>query len=89
MNSAQPLPLPVSAELSERLSHEIEVTPAFYDIDPMEVVWHGHYVKFMELARGALLARLGYGYAEMRDSGFAWPAISPAPHRWKNSSELI
>ncbi|MBQ0933972.1 acyl-CoA thioesterase [Ideonella paludis] len=68
-------PLPVSSELSARLTHDIEVTPAFFDIDPMEVVWHGHYVKFMELARSALMSRLGYNYAEMRDSGFAWPVV--------------
>jgi acyl-CoA thioester hydrolase len=73
--SGERLPLPVSAELTARLSHTIEVTPAFFDIDPMDVVWHGHYVKFMELARSALMDRLGYGYAAMRDSGFAWPVV--------------
>jgi acyl-CoA thioester hydrolase len=57
------------------LSHEIEVTPAFYDIDPMEVVWHGHYVKYLELARCALLARYDYDYPRMRDSGYAWPIV--------------
>ncbi len=57
------------------LSHEIEVTPAFYDIDPMEIVWHGHYVKYLELARSALLARFDYDYPRMRDSGYAWPIV--------------
>lgn len=58
-----------------RLSHEIEVVPAFYDIDPMLVVWHGHYIKFFERARGELFDRLGYGYAAMQASGFAWPIV--------------
>jgi len=57
------------------LSHEIEVVPAFYDIDPMEIVWHGHYVKYLERARSALLARFDYDYAAMRDSGFVWPIV--------------
>jgi len=57
------------------LSHEIEVVPAFYDIDPMEIVWHGHYVKYLERARSALLARVDYDYAAMRDSGFVWPIV--------------
>jgi acyl-CoA thioester hydrolase len=57
------------------LSCEIEVLPAFYEIDPMEVVWHGHYVKYMEQARCALLARLNYGYPQMRDSGYMWPVV--------------
>lgn len=59
----------------ERLSCEIEVTPAFCDIDVMEIVYHGHYVRYLELARSALLARFGYDYPRMRDSGYAWPVI--------------
>ena len=57
------------------LSHEIEVRPAFYDLDPMDIVWHGHYVKYLELARCALLERLDYGYPQMRASGYAWPVV--------------
>lgn len=57
------------------LSHEIEVTPAFFDIDAMEIVWHGHYVKYLELARCALLAKYDYDYTRMRESGYAWPVV--------------
>lgn len=57
------------------LSHSIEVVPAFFDIDVMEIVWHGHYVKFMEMARSALLSKFDYDYAAMRDSGYAWPIV--------------
>lgn len=57
------------------LSHEIEVRPAFFDVDPMAVVWHGNYVKYFELVRAALMDRLGYGYKEMRDSGYLWPIV--------------
>ncbi|MFP2910919.1 acyl-CoA thioesterase [Pyxidicoccus sp. 3LFB2] len=57
------------------LSHEIELSPAFHDLDPMEVVWHGHYVKYLELARCALLAKFDYDYPQMRESGFAWPVV--------------
>jgi acyl-CoA thioester hydrolase len=59
----------------ERLSHEIEITPAFYDIDVMEIVYHGHYVRFLELARSALLARCDYDYPRMRESGYGWPVV--------------
>ncbi len=57
------------------LSHEVEVVPAFFDIDPMEIVWHGHYVKYLEVARSALLAKFDYDYPRMRASGFAWPIV--------------
>ena len=59
----------------ERLSCEIEITPAFYDIDVMEIVYHGNYVRFLELARSALLAKFDYDYPRMRDSGFGWPVV--------------
>lgn len=61
--------------MSPDLSHETEVVPAFYDIDPMEIVWHGHYVKYLEVARTALLAKFGYDYPRMRASGYAWPIV--------------
>lgn len=57
------------------LFHEIEIVPAFHDLDPMEIVWHGHYVKYLELARCALLSRFNYDYPQMRESGYAWPIV--------------
>ena len=57
------------------LSHEIEVVPPFFDIDSMDIVWHGHYVKYLELARCALLEKFDYGYARMRESGYGWPVV--------------
>ena len=62
------------------LSHEIEVTPAFFDIDVMEIVWHGHYVKYLEMARSALLAKYGYDYPQMRASGYAWRVRRCSPN---------
>jgi acyl-CoA thioester hydrolase len=57
------------------LFHEIELIPAFHDLDPMAVVWHGHYLKYFELARCALLQRFDFDYMEMRDSGYVWPIV--------------
>ncbi|MEQ8266971.1 MAG: acyl-CoA thioesterase [Parvibaculum sp.] len=47
----------------------------FHDLDPMNIVWHGNYARFFELGRSALLGKIGYGYAAMKASGFAWPVI--------------
>ena len=47
----------------------------FYDLDPMEVVWHGNYAKYFEVARCAVLDAIQYNYGEMKASGFAWPVI--------------
>ena len=57
------------------LSCEIELQVAFFDLDPMDIVWHGHYVKYLELARCALLERFDYGYAQMCASGYVWPVV--------------
>ena len=58
-----------------RPSAEIEVSPAFHDLDPMVVVWHGHYLKYLELARCALLQTFDYDYPQMRESGYLWPIV--------------
>jgi acyl-CoA thioester hydrolase len=54
---------------------ETEMQVQFSDLDPMEIVWHGHYVKYLEIARCALLDRIGYNYQQMKASGYAWPVI--------------
>jgi acyl-CoA thioester hydrolase len=54
---------------------EIELVPAFHDLDPMAVVWHGNYLKYFELARCALLQRYDYDYVQMHASGFVWPIV--------------
>ena len=53
----------------------IDIQIPFHDVDMMEVVWHGHYAKYFEIARCALLEKIDYNYPQMRDSGYAWPVI--------------
>ena len=65
----------ISSDARPDLSHEIELTPAFHDLDPMDIVWHGNYVKYLEIARNALMAKFGYDYPQMRESGYAWPIV--------------
>ncbi len=57
------------------LQAEVEMLVPFFDVDSMDVVWHGHYVKYFEVARCALLERIGHNYQQMRDAGYAWPII--------------
>jgi len=57
------------------LQVETEILVPFFDVDMLEIVWHGHYVKYLEVARCALLDRLAHTYSQMRDSGYAWPVI--------------
>ena len=32
------------------ISEETEVSAEFFDVDAMQVVWHGNYVKYLEIA---------------------------------------
>ena len=57
------------------LQAEVEILVPFFDVDSMDVVWHGHYVKYLEVARCALLDRIGHNYVQMCDAGYAWPVI--------------
>ncbi len=57
------------------LSVEVTIKVQFFDLDPMNVVWHGHYARYLEVARCALLDRIGYNYAQMEASGYAWPIV--------------
>jgi acyl-CoA thioester hydrolase len=57
----------------DKIYEETEFTVQFYDVDSMNVVWHGNYIKFFEQARCALLKKIGYGYTEMKESGYAFP----------------
>jgi acyl-CoA thioester hydrolase len=56
-------------------SVETIVKAQFYDLDPMDIVWHGNYARFLEQARCDLLDRLDYNYAQMKASGFAFPVV--------------
>jgi acyl-CoA thioester hydrolase len=57
------------------LTSEIEVEVPFHDADPMGVTWHGNYLRYLELARSALLNELGYNVRQMTASGYAWPIV--------------
>ena len=57
------------------LTASIQVEVPFHDVDAMNVAWHGHYVKYFEIARCALLRLFNYDYPEMKASGYLWPVV--------------
>lgn len=54
---------------------EIEIEIPFHDVDVMRVAWHGHYAKYLEIARCALFEQFDYNVPQMEASGYAWPVI--------------
>lgn len=58
-----------------KLTASAEITVPFHDLDAVNIVWHGHYAKYLEIARDELMNRIGYGHAEMLASGYVWPVV--------------
>ena len=54
---------------------DVIIEVPFHDVDTMNVVWHGHYLKYFEIARCKLLDQFHYNYKQMLASGYAWPVI--------------
>ena len=54
---------------------QYEKTIPFYDVDPMRVVWHGNYIKYLEEARCAYLNEENMTYADMGKIGYAFPVV--------------
>jgi acyl-CoA thioester hydrolase len=57
------------------LSATIETQVGFHDVDLASVVWHGHYLKYLENARWALMDSIGFGLDQMLASGYGWPIV--------------
>ena len=64
---------------------EVFVEVPFHDVDIMRIAWHGHYVKYFEIARTALIRELDYDIDAMERDGFAWPIVESSPSSWNGS----
>lgn len=60
---------------SHLLSADTLLTIPFHDVDSAQIVWHGHYAKYLEIARARLLDKIDYNYVQMEASGYFWPVI--------------
>ncbi len=57
------------------LTASVEIEIPFHDCDPMRIVWHGNYARYLEVARCELLRKFDYDYLQMHESGYMWPII--------------
>ena len=64
-----------NTKVKKSMQTQIEIEIPFYDLDPMQVVWHGNYVKYLERGRCALLDKLGMTYSDMAAAGLAFPIV--------------
>lgn len=55
-------------------SYETQMTVAFHDLDPLQIVWHGNYLKYFDIARFGLFSSVGVDlYAYMLDKHYVFP----------------
>lgn len=57
------------------LTNRTTLRVRFSEVDSMEVVWHGEYVRYMEDGREAFGRQYGIGYTELRDAGYVVPMV--------------
>ena len=60
----------------------VQTRPLFADVDAMNVVYYGRYLRFFELGRAELMRDSGRAYREMADQGLHLP-VTEAHVRYK------
>lgn len=58
------------------MKETIDLKIDFFDLDPMNIVWHGNYLKFFEKVRCAFLKKINFTYTDMAKNNFAFPIVS-------------
>ena len=43
----------------DKKTFEVKISVPFFDLDPMQIVWHGNYLNYFEIARAALFEHHG------------------------------
>ena len=54
---------------------ETPISIPFHDIDIMDIAWHGHYLKYFELARTDIMKMMSLDWTDLREMGIALPVV--------------
>jgi acyl-CoA thioester hydrolase len=80
-------------EAQKRQSREIKMKVPFFDLDPLQIVWHGNYLKYFDIARSELFDGLGVDLFEFHDrTRYIFPIIRSSVkhiHPLKRGDEFI
>lgn len=61
------------------VSFSTEMKVAFHDLDPLQIVWHGNYLKYFDVARFGLFQSVGIDlYAYMLEEKIVFPVTRSA-----------
>lgn len=74
-------------------SHTVALKVPFYDLDPMQIVWHGNYLKYFDFARSELFDSLGVDlFAVHERTRYIFPIVRTAVkhiHPLKRGDEFL
>jgi acyl-CoA thioester hydrolase len=59
----------------QKLSERTEIDIHFYDVDLLNIVWHGNYVKYLENGREAFGKKYGIAYMDIYNNGYITPIV--------------
>ena len=59
----------------QHLSSVCEVKVRFNEVDSLGIIWHGHYLRFLEDGREHFGKEFGLGYLDFYESGFIVPIV--------------
>jgi len=62
--------------LQKTLKHTIEFEVRFSEVDPLGIVWHGHYIRYFEDGREAFGKKYGIAYLDFFREGFVIPVVN-------------
>jgi acyl-CoA thioester hydrolase len=57
------------------LISETEITVRFNEADMLQIVWHGHYVNYLEDGRQSFGKKYDLGYMQVYNQGFTIPIV--------------
>lgn len=60
---------------NNHLFSTVEFPVRFSEVDSMNIVWHGHYVKYMEEGREDFGRKFGISYMTIKASGYMAPVV--------------
>jgi len=60
---------------NDQLKSTVEFPVRFSEVDSMQIVWHGHYVKYMEEGREDFGRKFGISYMMIKAEGYVAPVV--------------
>ena len=67
------------------LTDKTHIKVPFFDVDSIQMVWHGNFVKYLEIGRESFGVKFGLEYMHIYNSGYVAP-IADMHIEYKNSA---